>query len=115
MCLAGTRGHGACVSSSSYLPVPPWAPCFLDVEQYSPGFIAPPDLLHTQVEPAFLWTEELCPFCQFSHLTSYCWRIVTTWLRLQPDLVREIAESLGHGWTGTWYELQVAAVRLAES
>ena len=98
--------------TSQAFPVPPWSPCFLDWEQYSPAFIAPPNLVAT-VPAGSLWTEELCPFCHFSHLTVHCWRIVTSWLQIQPELVREIAESLGHGWVGTWFELQVAAVRLA--
>lgn len=88
----------------------PWCPCFLDWEQYTRSFLGPTIEID---DPGLTWTEELCPLCSFSHLTVGCYRIVSAWLRLQPDHVREVALSLGHYWEGTWLELQVAAVKLA--
>jgi hypothetical protein len=61
------------------------------------------------------WTEELCPFCTYSHLTETAHRIVTSWLEMQVPAVREVTLVLGADWYGTWLELQLAAVKLALS
>ena len=82
----------------------PWEPCFLSWDMYTAPW----------ADQSQAWTEELCPFCTLSHLTEGAFRIVTTWLRMQPEAVREIAMGLGPYWEGSWLELQIAALRLAD-
>ena len=82
----------------------PWEPCFLAFDMYEAPW--------ADQSPA--WTEELCPFCTLSHLTEVAHRIVTTWLQLQPPAVREIALALGPFWEGSWLDLQIASLQLAE-
>lgn len=97
----------------SQVPASQWRPCFLDWEQYWASFL-PPEVRSGGIAfDSVAWTEELCPFCHYSHLTENCFRIVTAWLRLQPEPVAEVALSLGRYWEGTWLDLQIASVKLA--
>lgn len=99
-------GHGE--SMNPFLPQgdePNWVPCFLDYEMYTAqGAFA----IQDGVPDCY----ELCPLCDYSHLSTKAWQIVADWMERQPPEVRETARVLARNWGGSWLELQMTARKL---